>query len=536
MQDGEFYARLAELGTLKTERLGKQLSNRALADQAGMSPTTIGRWLRGERLPSDIGKLITVVRVIAASVTANGVTAPDGLLDPDYWREAYRAEVSRRVSAAVEVTDLRALAQVAENRGLLRDAAHLRQRAALQGDAMAAAEFINQLRGTFPDFRELPWPVAEHVSLSDPMGVANLIDELKQIGAARQLSVLLSRDPGRHAACGDVGGAITLLEELRKAGGAAQASVLADRLAASAALDDPAQAIRLISGLRGAGAYAQIAALIARDPARQVALDDPDTVVALVLELRMADAEDQARVLAARAATPRARAALDVNLDDHEEAFAFRFIYGSYGPDEAAFLFTFLANAGWEEKLQRFLALDPVGTMPLDDGAGVARLLVTLRSLRADEQIRVLLARDPAAHLAPGDLPGAVQLLDALRQAGVGDHPHDLAKRVEADDPRSLALVLKMLAEDGAAAEIASLLERCPAARVDLRDPDAVVGLLQLLRAIGAEDHARALVERLPAEGHFALFLTQDGNASSYRFGRDPDGTPAAPWSWEDLG
>lgn len=544
MQDGEFYARLAELGALKTERLGRQLSNRVLADQAGMSPATIGRWLRGERLPSDIGKLITVVRVIAASATENGVTVPDGLLDPDYWREAYRAEVGRRSSGAADsasgVTDLRALAQVAQNRGLLRDAAHLRRRAAVSGDPMAAAELINQLRGAFPDFRDLPWPVAEHVALSDPMGVANLIDELKQIGAAGQLSVLLARDPGSHADCGDPDGAITLLEELRKAGGAAQASVLADRLAAGAALGNPAQVIRLISGLRGAGAYAQIAALIARDPAGQVALDDPELTVALILELRMAGADDQARTLADRAdraGIPRARAALSVDLDDHEEAFAFRFIHGSYEPDQAAFLFNVLANAGWTDKIQRFLALDPLGTMPLEDGAGVARLLATLQSLRADEQIRVLLARDPAAHVAPGNLSGAVQLLDALRQAGVRDQsPHDLAKRVEADDPHSLALVLKMLAEDGSAAEVAALLERCPAARVGLREAEAVAGLLQLLRALGAEEYRKTLVDRLPGEGHFALFLAQDDHAARYRFGRNPDGTPADPWHWQDLG
>jgi len=487
-----------------------------------------------------VDKLITVVRVIAASATANGVAVPEDLLDPDYWRAAYRAEVDRRVGAAVEVSDLSALAHVAESRGLLRDAARLRGQAAASGDAMAAAELINQLRSTFPDFRELPWPVADQVALTDPLGVANLIDEFKQIGAARQLSVLLGREPGASAECADPDGAITLVEELRKAGGEAQASVLAGRLAASAALGDPARVIRLIAGLRGAGAYAQIAALIARDPAGHAALDDPELVVALILELRMAGAEDQARVLAARAeraGIPRARAALSVDLNDHEEAFAFRFIHGSYEPDEAAFMFNVLASSGWTDKLRRFLALDPVGTMPLEDGAGVGRLLATLQALGADEQIRVLLARDPAAYLAPGDVSGAVQLLDAMRQAGVrSQNPQDLAKRVGPDDPRSLALILKMLAEDGAGAEIAAVLERCSADRVELRDAEALSGLLQLLRALGAEEYGRTLTGRLPAEGHFALFLAQDDHAARYRFGRNPDGSPADPWTWEDLG
>lgn len=464
MQDGEFYARLAELGTDITQR-------------------------QGQRLPD------------------------------------------------------RVLAHLAEARGLLRDAAHLRWRAAVGGDAMAAAELINQLRGTFPDFRDLPWPVADRVDLTDPLGVANLIDELKQIGATDQLSALIARGPGTHAACDDPEGAITLLEELRKAGGEAQASVLAGRLAASADIGNPARVIRLIAGLRGAGAYQEIAALIARDPAGHVTLDDEETTVALILELRMAGAGDQARTLADRAdraGIPRARAALSVDLDDHAEAFAFRFIHGSYEPDEAAFLFNVLANAGWTDKIQRFLALDPLGTMPLEDGAAVARLLATLDALRAEELIRVLLARDPAAHVAPDDLSGAVQLRDALRQVGVRDQDPpglaDLAKRVDADDPQSLALVLKMLAEDGAAAEMRELLDRCPASRVDLRDADGTAGLLQLLQAIGATGHARTLIDRLPAEGHFALFLAQEDHAGRYRFGRNPDGTPADPWTWEDLG
>jgi len=32
-----------------------------------------------------------------------------------------------------------------------------------------------------------------------------------------------------------------------------------------------------------------------------------------------------------------------------------------------------------------------------------------------------------------------------------------------------------------------------------------------------------------------ALFLRQEGLASKFRFGREADGTPAAPWGWEDL-
>jgi hypothetical protein len=38
-----------------------------------------------------------------------------------------------------------------------------------------------------------------------------------------------------------------------------------------------------------------------------------------------------------------------------------------------------------------------------------------------------------------------------------------------------------------------------------------------------------------PAAGMFELFLKQNGPADQFRFGREADGTPAAPWDWEDL-
>ena len=540
MQDGPFYARLAELGTLKAGRLGKRPSNRVLADATGMSPATIGAWLRGECFPADVGKLVAAVRAIASEAEASGVAAPDGLLDPGRWRALYRAEASRRA---------RSLARAAEDRGRFRHAARLRKRAADAGDAMAAAELINQLRGIFPSVRDLPWPFAEHVDLDDPGSVANLMDELRRVGAAQQLAVLLGREPGSRAACDDLDGAVILLRELRRYEATEQAAVLAGRLAESVRLDDPAQVIKLIGGLRGVGAHAQLAVLLDRDPASGVVLDDPDAVVALVLELRMVGADDQALILSKRGearyaghdpeSASRASGALRVNLDDNDEAFEFRFLYGSCEPDVAAVMLTALASAGEEEKVRRLLASDPARTVPLGDATDVARLLEAFRTLNADEQIRVLLARNPAAHVAPGDVAGAARMLDALRGVGAERlsprQARDLAGQVAAEDAWGMALVLKMLAEDGAVGEIAELLARRPAVHADLGDPQAAAGLLAVLRALGEHEQVQTLVDRLPAEGHCALFLDQGDNRTRYRFGRDPDGSPAAPWTWEDL-
>jgi len=71
-----------------------------LADAAGVSPTTIGDWLRGKRFPQDIGKVLIVVRMVRDAATARGIAissgGPEGLLDDDRWRAAHREEARRR--------------------------------------------------------------------------------------------------------------------------------------------------------------------------------------------------------------------------------------------------------------------------------------------------------------------------------------------------------------------------------------------------------------------------------------------------------
>ena len=53
--------------------------------------------------------------------------------------------------------------------------------------------------------------------------------------------------------------------------------------------------------------------------------------------------------------------------------------------------------------------------------------------------------------------------------------------------------------------------------------------------AAGAYEQATRLTSRLPAVGMFKLFLEQNSSADQFRFGREADGTPAAPWGREDL-
>ena len=59
--------------------------------------------------------------------------------------------------------------------------------------------------------------------------------------------------------------------------------------------------------------------------------------------------------------------------------------------------------------------------------------------------------------------------------------------------------------------------------------------LLDRLREAGAHDQAAALTVPLPTAGMFGLFLGQQDYEDQFRFGRQADGSPAAPWGWEDL-
>jgi hypothetical protein len=97
-----------------------------------------------------------------------------------------------------------------------------------------------------------------------------------------------------------------------------------------------------------------------------------------------------------------------------------------------------------------------------------------------------------------------------------------------------VAWLLDRLREAGAHEQAAALLAREPAAHAALDDSYGVARLLASLREAGAHEQAAALLAREPAD-MFEFFLEQNGPADQFCFGRESDGTPAAPWGWEDL-
>jgi hypothetical protein len=126
-----------------------------------------------------------------------------------------------------------------------------------------------------------------------------------------------------------------------------------------------------------------------------------------------------------------------------------------------------------------------------------------------------------------------------LREAGAEDQVAALAARAAdhapLDDAFGVARLLNILRWSGAEEQAASLLARDPAAHVSLDNPNDVTELIDALRKAGAENQASELVDRLAAERQFDLFDKQAGIHTPYKFGREPDGSPAPAWSWNDL-
>ena len=105
----EFFVLAEALRAFKAGPLGGHPSDRALAEAAGVSPTTIGDWLRGERFPQDISRVLVVVRMIRDAAARRGIATPGGgpagLLNDDRWRTAHRQEVQRRAAVVSGVVE-----------------------------------------------------------------------------------------------------------------------------------------------------------------------------------------------------------------------------------------------------------------------------------------------------------------------------------------------------------------------------------------------------------------------------------------------
>ena len=498
-----------------------------------------GRALRADQIPP------AQFWAAAAACAAPGDQAALGAAAAG--RGLYRAAAQLHKNAAA-CGDLRAAAWLADPPGCLRAdprPAHWAAAHVPLDDPGGVAHVLGGLRAAGADEQAaalLARDPAAHVSLDDPGGVAHVLGGLRAAGADEQAAALLARDPAAHVSLDDPYGVADLLDELQAARAKDQVAALAARAAAHVSLDDPRGVANLLRTLQAADVDEQVAALAARAP-----LDDPGGVARLLRTLRAAGAKDQVAALAARAPLDDPGGVADllrtlraVGAHDQVAALAARAAARAPldDPGGVADLLGGLRAAGAGKQAAALLARDPAAHVSLDDPRGVANLLGGLRAAGAGKQAAALLARDPAAHVSLDHPYGVADLLGELQEAGAHDQVAALAARAAAhvslDQPYGVANLLRTLRSAGAHDQVAALAARA-AAHAALDDPRGVADLLGGLRAVRAHEQAAALAARLPTGGMFELFLQQEGCEDQFRFGREPDGTPATPWDWDSL-
>jgi uncharacterized protein YidB (DUF937 family) len=392
---------------------------------------------------------------------------------------------------------------------------------------------------------------ATQASLDRPGDISALVDKLREMGNRDQLRALLARDPAARVTLDDLEQVALLLGSLRAAGSPEQVNALADRAVKHTTSAEPRSIAWLLGGLREIGARDQAIALadrtvtvagisdlydvafllgclrvagtqeqlivLADRVARHATLNHSDAVAFLLRRLRTADALEQADILSARIG---AEAALN-------DAGGVASLLGS------------LRAVGAQEQVAGLLARDPAAHTALNDAGGIASLLGSLRAVGAQEQVAGLLARNPAAHVVLDDPRATAYLLGSLRAVGAQEQVAGLLARnpaahVVLDEPYAIAWLLVRLREVGAQGQVTTLADRA-ATYASMDDPRAVALLLRSMRIAGAQKQATLLVERLPGEGLFDLFSVQGVHGERYLFGREPNGSPGPPWTWDDL-
>lgn len=97
--DRDYAGLVVALATLRNDRLGRIPSDRALAQAAKVSTTTVRHWLRGERFPQAVDPLLAVVHAVRVQTARTGLAGDPAVavvLDKERWRKAFRAEAARR--------------------------------------------------------------------------------------------------------------------------------------------------------------------------------------------------------------------------------------------------------------------------------------------------------------------------------------------------------------------------------------------------------------------------------------------------------
>ncbi|MEQ0560095.1 hypothetical protein ABJI51_13490 [Amycolatopsis sp. NEAU-NG30] len=429
---------------------------------------------------------------------------------------------------------------------------------------------------------ELATRIAKEFPLEDPGGLAYVFRALDDIGAADQARVLLDRRPEVTVQVGSPAGVANLLADWHRLGANRQVEVLASRAAAETSLDNPWEVGTLLEELGRLGLASQEGTLLGRKPSALVSVaGNAYGIRSLLLRLQRLGQTGQVRELARRVAAGRPGAEqfklmptlLEAGAADELAAVLSRRPASHVDitdPAEVAVAVQALRDVGAEEQIAALLSRDPAGHVAVEDPYDIAELMRTLWSVGASEQTATLAAR------AAGEIPlrsshGVAMILDRMSKVDEFVQveallARDPARHVTVGRYASADFLLEQLHELGAQEQVAVLADRI-AANLSLDHPDTLTRLTAALREVGAGEHADAIearlkatylsdeewdpskipdvpddepddvipVDQLPAAGKFEQFLELADHATRFRFGREPDGTPAEPWTWDDL-
>jgi hypothetical protein len=425
-----------------------------------------------------------------------------------------------------------------------------------------------------------------HVVLQDAFyGVASLLDAFQEIGHGDLATALVMR-AASHSSFDDLGQVAGLLEASLEAGHGDLVAALAMRAAADGRFENGGDVARMLDVLHKMGRLDLVGILLARDPVGRVALEDAGDVADLVEALHRSGRRDLIEILLARdlvnsvdldagyGVVGLLKAFQQAGCVDQVVALARRVAVEAsldyrYG---IASLLEALQAAGRADEVT-VLAERAAEGVPLGDPNVVAEMLEAFRKAGRVDQIEALLRRDPVRHVALHDLRGVGTMMDTLRKTGHADQALELVTRVGehvateiqsgaaqpsegpqvpltdtrisgsdngrsdgVDQPSALARQIRSLRENEAHKQIEELLAPGLAERVDLADRIGLAELLRELKSAKAAELAADVAVHAANAGLFDVFVEfLPAGRRRFRFGREPDGSPSAPWGWDDL-
>ncbi|GIH26602.1 hypothetical protein Aph01nite_49120 [Acrocarpospora phusangensis] len=475
---------------------------------------------------------LTSADVPGMRVDARHLAAGYAPLDEEGWITPPRrpddtstAQEDRVVDVAVDVNEPHDVAATLRNlrkAGLPRRAAALGLRVAASvalDDPATVAAILDLLAGEPPEAMTtlLSRNPAEQVRLEDHHAVAALCGALFAVSASAELRTL-ARRVAEAIPAGEPRIVAGLLGELRGVGLNELAAVVGTRVAMTVELDDPGTVAATLTALRAANLHDQAAALLSRNPAGHVRVDSAKAVASLVRTLMLMGAEDTAGTLCRRAAS-------GCPLDDAENVCQ---------------LFDLFHSTAQPQAVRILLSRDPVGRVRGDNPHAVSRLLTTLSATGLRDAADALAARI-ADHPPPSNVHALRSLLAALATVEADPVIRHLAagaaRQTNVGDLGSVGLLLDTLYRHDMPDAVSVLAARL-VAHAKTEDVHGKIRILAMLRRVSAETAMADLIDHAAGVGEFeAVFdFAAPEVKARFRWGREPDGLPAAAWGWDSLG